>query len=205
MKCSLACWCTASVATLRISRSIVGAITQLIRQEQMLLDRRLGCVRAAIDAGALSEQVGMPALLDDRAILDDEDAIGPPDRGEAMRDDQCRATGRQFGERFLDRALGDEHILLHDADLAAQRFRRRVANIDAIYGDRDRARLEPSPPADPARPTDGRLARATLRSRRAGTERKTGSHFGALCSRQGWSRKSAVHPCRFLPSPPPPP
>ena len=47
----------------------------------------------------------MAAALDDAAVVDDEDAVGIGDCGQAMGDDQRGAAGRELGERLLDRPL----------------------------------------------------------------------------------------------------
>ncbi len=45
-----------------------------------------------------------------------------------------------IGDVLADRAAEQEHVLLHDTDLAAQRGQRHVADVDAVDGDGARCR-----------------------------------------------------------------
>ena len=51
-------------------------------------------------AAALRKQLLVRSLLDDVAVLEDEDQIGVLDRGEAVRDDERRAS-LGYGDRFV--------------------------------------------------------------------------------------------------------
>jgi len=54
---------------------------------------------------ALGEQRVVPALLDDPAFVEDDDAVSAADRGETMGDDDRRAVVHQPLERLLDQLL----------------------------------------------------------------------------------------------------
>ena len=55
---------------------------------------------------ALADELIVPALGDDAALLHDDDAVGAQHRGEAMGDHQGGAAGGKVLERLLHRALG---------------------------------------------------------------------------------------------------
>ena len=54
----------------------------------------------------MSDQCIVASFFFDLAIPDDDDTVGPADRAEAMRDDQCRPPGCQLFKVLLDHALG---------------------------------------------------------------------------------------------------
>ena len=65
----------------------------------------LGAVELGV-AAAGGEQVVVRAALDDRAVLDDGDLVGRPDRREPVGDDDRRAPVQRLGQRLLHRGLG---------------------------------------------------------------------------------------------------
>jgi hypothetical protein len=71
----------------------------------VFLDAKLRLVQPSIHSVA-SQQFLVRSLLADPVLGDHHNAIGTPDRGQAMGDDQCRAPLGQFGQRLLDRLLG---------------------------------------------------------------------------------------------------
>jgi hypothetical protein len=71
----------------------------------MARDVHLLLVEAAVETGACEELV-MAALLEDRAVLDDDDVVGVADRREAMGDDERGATAGEAAQRVEQRGLG---------------------------------------------------------------------------------------------------
>ena len=51
------------------------------------------------------DQLGVPARLDDAALIEDQDAVGGDHARQPMREDQGRASGRQAVNRLLDHRL----------------------------------------------------------------------------------------------------
>ena len=80
---------------------------------------------------ALREQLVVRALLDDPAVLEDDDQVGVADRREAVRDDERGPAVQQAAERLLDLALGADvdraRRLVEDQDprVGEQRARER--------------------------------------------------------------------------------
>src|SRR5688572_18682692 len=64
----------------------------------------LGGVQALIEA-VDADQLLVGALFDDASFIDDDDAVGVLDRGEAVGDDEGGAALGQLGQRCLDRAF----------------------------------------------------------------------------------------------------
>src|SRR5437868_1996017 len=62
-------------------------------------------VEGGVGATGLEEGL-VGALLDDAAALEDEDAVGVADRGEAVRDHEGGALGGERVERAQDQRLG---------------------------------------------------------------------------------------------------
>src|SRR5206468_3876264 len=66
------------------------------------------------------EQLVFAAALDDLSVLDDEDLVGPPNRREAVGDDDRRAALQEPVERLLDqylcRAVDVRRGLVEDED-----------------------------------------------------------------------------------------
>ena len=80
-------------------------------------------MESCISAAGL-DQIVMGAVLDQAAALDGDDAIGHPQRGEPMRDDEHRSALRDL-----------RHVLLNDAlALVVERACRLVENQDARIG-----------------------------------------------------------------------
>ncbi len=52
------------------------------------------------------EQGAVGAAFEDAAVVDDQDAVGPQDRAEPMRDDERGAAFEQLFERALHELLG---------------------------------------------------------------------------------------------------
>ena len=65
----------------------------------------------------------MRALLDDRAVLEDDDQVGVADRREAVGDDERGPAAQQPAQRVLDPALGA------DVDRAVASSRIRIARV----------------------------------------------------------------------------
>src|SRR5215204_2001911 len=57
-------------------------------------------------AAPLRDELLVRPLLDDSAMLEDDDEIGIPDRREPVGDDDGRAAGEEPAKRELDAALG---------------------------------------------------------------------------------------------------
>src|SRR5687767_15607072 len=76
---------------------------------------------------ATREQVRMPSLLHDPAVIEHDDAIGAADGTEAVRDDQRRAAAQKLFHRFTDQALA----------LAVEAGRRLIENHDGGVLEKD--------------------------------------------------------------------
>ena len=67
----------------------------------------LNCAAYSRRVGAVAgEQLGVRTLLDDVAVLHDEDDVGVADRRQAVRDDEAGPVAAQRGHRVLDQQLG---------------------------------------------------------------------------------------------------
>ena len=120
--------------------------------------RELGGIQRRVGAVG-REQLGVRALLDDAAVLHDEDEVGVADRREAVRDDEARAVGPQRRHGVLDEQLGAR---VDRARRLVEDEQRRVGEERA--GDRDELLLAGRDVATPRR-------RAPCRSRRAASAR----------------------------------
>ena len=54
----------------------------------------------------MSEELGMCALFDEFSVVEDADAVGLLDGGQAVRNDKAGAIGAKIFEGFLDQAFG---------------------------------------------------------------------------------------------------
>ena len=89
-------------------------------------------MEALIPSALAGDKLGMVAALDDAAAINDEDAVGIGDGGEAMRDDQRRAPGRKLGQRLLDRPL---RLRIQRRGRLVEDQDRRVLQEDASNGE----------------------------------------------------------------------
>src|SRR5581483_7376403 len=114
------------------------------------LRRGLGpvAVQRGVEAAPL-EQLAVGALLDDAAVLEDDDQVGVADGRQAVGDDERRPPVQQPPQRALDRLLG--------ADV--DRARRLVEDEDARVGEQGARERDELPLAE----REARAALAELR------------------------------------------
>ena len=71
----------------------------------MVGDLHLPVVEAGVEA-LTGDQVGVRPLLDDPAMIDHGDAVGPADRGQPVGDDERHAAAHQALERLHQHGFG---------------------------------------------------------------------------------------------------
>src|SRR6185295_4416705 len=106
---------TASAGVSLVSRSASSETGCSIRSSVSLSSaiRVLGhvCSPVSIERrveAAFCQQFVVRPLLDDPAVLQDDDQVGVPNRGQSVGDDEGRPTGEQEPQRALDLPLGTD-------------------------------------------------------------------------------------------------
>ena len=136
--------------------AVIGRLAAAPRASGEFLDREVEIVAALLGLRAhqpaigavAADQLGVPAALDDAAMVEHEDAVGADHARQPVRQDQGRAPLRQPVERLLDHRLvlgidrGQRLVEDQDRRIAQQRPRDRqtlalsARQIDAALADR---------------------------------------------------------------------